>query len=194
MKLHLGSGKVRLEGWVNVDLDAPEADLLHDLRNPLPFEDESVEYIFNEHFIEHVTRKEALTFLRECKRVLKPNGVIRLSTPNLKFLVECYLKQNIGEWGYLWRPATPCTLMNEGMRLWGHKFLYDSAELALLLSDSGFKFFRFAHWRKSSINELANLENRPFHRELIVEAYKNKQIDCYQQTQDIYYQKNELGL
>ena len=191
MKLHLGSGKIRLNGWLNVDLEAPEADLHLDLRNPLPFESESVEYIFNEHFIEHITREEAISFLKECNRILKPNGVIRLSTPNLKFLVECYLAQNINEWGDLWRPASPCHMMNEGMRFWGHQFLYDAEELINLMSDSGFMYLKFARWRKSNINELTNLENRPFHKELIVEAYKKDILYTHMQHEN-YYGRNEL--
>jgi predicted SAM-dependent methyltransferase len=177
MKLHLGSGPVRFEGWLNIDLDAPQADMHLDLRQPLPFDDASVEYIMNEHFIEHLTRENALALLTECRRVLSTNGVLRLSTPNLKFVVACYLARNIGEWGDLWEPATPCRLVNEGLRLWGHQFVYDAEELVSLLRESGFADVRFVRWRESIIKELAGRETRPFHGELIVEATKTGRAD-----------------
>jgi|GEM_PF-2346294 len=182
MKLHLGSGPVHLDGWLNVDLDAPNADLHLDLRKPLSFADESIEYIFNEHFIEHITREEALALLKECHRVLSKYGVLRLSTPNLKYLAVSYLARNIDEWGELWRPTNPCRLLNEGMRSWGHEFLYDAEELILILSEAGFSNVRFVRWRESSIDELAGLETRPFHNEVILEAVKSGHIDASQEV------------
>lgn len=181
MKLHLGSGDVRLDGWLNVDLEAPCADLHLDLRKPLPFGDESVEYIFNEHFIEHIDRKDALSLLKECCRVLNQNGVLRLSTPNLRYLAVSYLSRNINDWGDLWQPKNPCHLMNEGMRFWGHEFLYDAEELNIILSEAGFEYIRFVPWRESTVDKLAGLESRPFHQELIIEAFKNNNI-CLQES------------
>jgi predicted SAM-dependent methyltransferase len=172
MKLHLGSGSVRHDGWLNVDLDAPSADLHLDLTEPLPFDDGSVEFIVNEHFIEHVTRDEALALLKECHRVLCPDGVLRLSTPNLKFLTVCYLSRRIDEWDDLWMPANPCRMMNEGMRSWGHQFMYDADELTAILTEAGFAHITFVAWCESAIDELVGLESRPFHGELIVEAAK----------------------
>ena len=90
MKLHLGCGTNRIEGWLNVDIDSPQADLHVDLRQPLPYADAAVAFIFNEHFLEHITRDEGLTFLRECRRVLKPSGVFRVSTPDLRWLIAQY--------------------------------------------------------------------------------------------------------
>jgi len=176
MKLHLGSGSVRFEGWLNVDLDAPSADMHLDLRQVLPFEDESVEYIMNEHFIEHLTRDEALAFLKECHRVLRADGVLRLSTPDLEFLTVRYLARDIEEWKGLWLPETPCRMMNEGMRSWGHQFMYDAEELSGILAQAGFGEVRFARWRESAIPDLVGLEDRPFHGELIVEASRRSRV------------------
>lgn len=90
-KIHLGCGSVYFSEWLNIDLDSPVADLHLDLTKPLPFEDCSATHIFNEHFIEHISRTEALKFLIECRRVLSFNGVIRITTPNLRFLIASYL-------------------------------------------------------------------------------------------------------
>ena len=180
MNLHLGSGNVRLEGWLNIDLDSENSDLHLDLREKFPFEDESVNFIFSEHLIEHFLREDALSFLKECYRVLKQGGVIRLSTPNLRFLVLTYLSYNTTEWGDLWQPANPCQMMNEGMRFWGHQFLYDADELIEILREAGFEVTQFVGWGQSEHAELHGLETRPFHHELIVESLKSSEIDVYQ--------------
>ncbi|MGH7042265.1 MAG: class I SAM-dependent methyltransferase, partial [Acetobacteraceae bacterium] len=90
MKLHLGCGPVHLDGWINIDQDNEVADRKLDLRQSLPYETASASMIFCEHFIEHVTRDEARELLRECRRVLVPDGVLRLSTPDLRWLVIKY--------------------------------------------------------------------------------------------------------
>src|ERR1700751_4968643 len=71
--VHIGSGPNLLAGWINVDLNpVPGLDFALDVRRGLPFE--NVSLLFAEHFLEHLTLEEGLAFLRECRRVLKPNG------------------------------------------------------------------------------------------------------------------------
>lgn len=176
-KLHLGCGSVTFPGWVNIDLDSPEADLLLDLTEPLPFADSSVSHMFNEHFIEHVTREQAVAFLKECYRVLTPQGVIRITTPNLRFLTHCYFLDSTNEWGELWQPNSRCQMMNEGMRSWGHQFVYDAEELARVITEAGFKSITFQTYRQSGDKNLSGLESRPFHNELIVEARKSSAVE-----------------
>ena len=45
--------------------------------DPLPYRDDSLDFIFSEHFLVHLFLDEAMSLLRECYRVLKPYGVIR---------------------------------------------------------------------------------------------------------------------
>ncbi len=195
MKLHLGSGKVKLNGWQNIDLDAPEADMHLDLREKLPFGDQLITHIYNEHFIEHITREESVNLLRECHRILKNDGVLRLSTPNLKYITVAYLSRNITEWQDVsWQPETPCFLMNEAVRLWGHQFIYDAEELVKVLTEAGFNSVQFVNYGESADKELINLETRPFHNELIVEARKDNSgigIPC---TSSKEYDDNEAWL
>lgn len=172
-KLHLGCGSIRFEGWLNIDLESDDADLKLDLREPLPFEDESVDYIFSEHMIEHLVHSDGIRLLSECRRVLKPDGVLRISTPDLLWLTLVYHSELTSTWGQLWHPATPCQLMNEGMRSWGHLFLYDRPELVSTLVSSGFTNVVDQEWRKSTHSDLNGLESRPFHNDLILEASKN---------------------
>jgi predicted SAM-dependent methyltransferase len=48
------------------------------------------DYVFSEHMIEHVSYAEGLLMLRECLRVLKPGGRIRIATPSLEVLLDLY--------------------------------------------------------------------------------------------------------
>jgi predicted SAM-dependent methyltransferase len=162
---------------VNIDLDSPTADLLLDLTEPLPFADASVSHIFNEHFIEHITREQAVQFLKECHRVLTSEGAIRITTPNLRFLTFSYISNATSEWGDLWQPNSRCLMMNEGMRSWGHQFVYDAEELIRVLGEAGFKSLVFQTYRQSSDENFIELESRPFHNELIVEARKSSAAD-----------------
>jgi predicted SAM-dependent methyltransferase len=173
-KLHLGCGSVNFAGWLNIDLESPTADANLNLTKPLPFADGSITHIFNEHFIEHISRAEVINFLTECRRILCGNGVIRITTPNLRFLIASYLAGNKDEWDELWQPDTLCLMMNEGMRSWGHQFVYDAEELVRILVEVGFNSISFQEYRKSQDKELCGLESRPFHNELIIEARKTE--------------------
>lgn len=172
-KLHLGCGANILAGWENIDIDGPSPILRWDLTRPLPLPAGTVTFIFNEHFIEHVTRPQGIALLSECYRLLAPGGVLRISTPSLRKLLDEYLLGRTTEWIDVgWEPATPCQLINEGMRSWGHQFVYDAEELHGLLRDCGFAAIVKAEWRQSRHSELRNLECRPFHDEIILEATK----------------------
>lgn len=172
MKLHLGCGNNYIAGWVNIDISG-KVDMYADLRKPLPFPDQSVDFIFTEAVMEHFNYLDGLKLLIECHRVLKPEGVIRVSTPDLDFLIECYEQGRIKEFADVgWISESPCKFINEGLRLWGHQFVYDHDELVSSFNKAGFSKVSFTKWRESNYKELQNLESRPYHRELLVEAIK----------------------
>jgi len=171
-KLHLGCGPHIFPGWKNYDLEPGPGGIKCDLSRALPIDSASVDFIFSEHFIEHLSRDQGAAFLRECYRVLKPGGVIRISTPDLLQLIYCYLNDIITDWAPTWAPRTPARLVNEGMRLWGHQFIYDGDELSLALTEAGFKSIAGWDWRDSDHADLKNLEVRPYIGDLILEAMK----------------------
>lgn len=172
-KLHLGCGSNVLPGWANLDLEGPSPVIQWDLTQPIPAASDSFDYVYSEHFIEHIGLDEARALVRECQRLLKPGGTLRLSTPNLEKLVDEYRSGRLSEWDDMrWKPQTSCQLLNEGMRLWGHQFVYDLPELLALLRASGFSHIERMEWRKSTHDALRNIETRPYHDELIIEARK----------------------
>jgi predicted SAM-dependent methyltransferase len=163
-KLHLGSGKEILEGWINIDmLDIAHPDYVTwDLAGGLPsfYKDESVDFIFSQHFLEHLTRSQALALLSDCYRKLKPGGVMRIVVPDLAEVVRRYNKNNVyaDKGGY--SPKNRCEMMNDAFHKWGHKYMYDFAELHELVREAGFNSVYWPHHRASKHPELCFLESR----------------------------------
>jgi predicted SAM-dependent methyltransferase len=172
-KLHIACGSNVIDGWANIDRSHIKNVIRLDLTMPLPVRSETIRFIYSEHFIEHISLEQAKTMLGECYRILQPGGVLRLSTPSLRKLVDEYISKNLSEWSDIgWNPSTPCRMMNEGIRLWEHQFVYDTDELEHLLEEIGFCNVTHVTWRESKYEELQGLECRPFHGEIILESVK----------------------
>jgi predicted SAM-dependent methyltransferase len=149
-RLHLGAGRIRLPGWLDTDIDlnsAPSAAFL-DASKHFPFADATFDRIFSEHMIEHLEHGTGARMLRECFRVLKPGGVIRVSTPDLAVLLRLY-RPDLAEierrylsyivrWSLPDAPPHPVFVINNNFRAWGHKFLYDERTLRDALERAGF--------------------------------------------------------
>jgi predicted SAM-dependent methyltransferase len=178
-RLHLGCGIAGLghgakiyDNWTNIDIEGNGlTTFAWDLATPLPLPNASVQFIYSEHFIEHLSLAEGRLLLSECRRLLMHNGVLRMSTPDLVMLARMYVDGNVREWADMgWEPLTPCDLVNEGMRCWGHQYVYDESKLTALLRETGFRSVTRCAWRQSTHEPLTGLETRPYHGDLIVEA------------------------
>lgn len=173
LKLHLACGSHLLDGWVNVDAFSSDRVSRWDLTQPLPFDDGRVSFIFSEHFIEHLPKIRGAAFLCECFRVLRTGGVLRISTPSLEFLLDCYRENRLDEWRELgWLPESASDLVNEGLRAWGHEYLYDFSAMESALRLAGFANVERVCWHRSIHEDLSDLESRPFHSDIIFEATK----------------------
>ena len=81
MRLNLGCGYSKLDGWVNVDLfEICEPDVIHDLNEPFPWEDNSIEQIVAIHTMEHLHNWWGA--FCECARVLEPGGTVEIRVPH----------------------------------------------------------------------------------------------------------------
>lgn len=90
--LNIGCGKIVHSAWLNIDLESASPLVIsHDIRHGLPFESESVDACYTSHMIEHLTHDAACNLLKECRRVLKPGGVIRVVVPDMEAIVRAYL-------------------------------------------------------------------------------------------------------
>jgi predicted SAM-dependent methyltransferase len=173
LKLCLGAGGAPIAGWVNVDFE-PGCDVRLDLRFPLPVADASVALIASEHVIEHLALEDGVGLMRECRRVLADDGVLRIATPDLAALVLAYQ----GDWraqdwvnwpGHEWIDSA-ARMLNVSFRSWGHLHLYDEAELTRRLREAGFASTRRCALGESPTPGLAGLETRADSL-LVVEAW-----------------------
>ncbi len=119
IKLHLGCGTVVVDGWINVDysLGARLSKIptfryfnkklklfdvewkgnifLHDLTKKLPWKDNSVDYIYCSHTLEHFTKDDGRYLLSEIYRVLKKGGLTRIIVPDLGIIIDKFNKKEI---------------------------------------------------------------------------------------------------
>ncbi|WP_404369832.1 class I SAM-dependent methyltransferase [Sphingomonas sp. MMS24-J45] len=133
--LNLGGGSNTIEGALTADLD-PRADTYMNLAKRLPFADSSIDYVFTEEFIEHISKGDAAIMLRECARVLKPGGVLRIATPDLDWLSAGLIDGTV-----------PCDLINDTFYGHGHRYLYSRAEMLKAVRAAGFGDVRHSTYK-----------------------------------------------
>jgi predicted SAM-dependent methyltransferase len=213
LKLNLGCGHFLVDGWVNIDKSPSvvlarfprlrrglgRAGLLNseqergfprgivhaDVGKHIPVADGAADFAYSSHMIEHLSRWQGLAFVRECRRVLRPGGVLRLATPDLALLVSSYLKNEFPEPFDQMPTAADSFVLEYGAyfdieentakrlvrRLASpsiHQWLYDFDSLSCLLEEGGFTDVTRTEYRAGSCPDLDQLELRP--RSLFVEA------------------------
>jgi predicted SAM-dependent methyltransferase len=157
-KLHVGSGPLVREGWINIDAyPFPGVDYVLDIRSGLPFEE--VSHIYAEHFLEHLDFGTGLEFLAECRRVLRDDGALRLSTPNLDWVWRT--QYHPGEWNSGNEAVRDCFALNKSFRGWGHRFLYNLDTLTETLHAAGFAEVRACEYGESDDLLLKGIERHP---------------------------------
>lgn len=188
MKLHLGCGSNVLHGWSNLDLQAFPGALAADLSKPLNFEANSVNFIYSQHFIEHLDEVDGFNLLKECFRVLKTGAVMRLCCPDLEQYVQAYLNwnrekaksansslfengANFLNFAFFGEALPELKFFNTRSTNDGHKYHYDYQDLSQKLLRIGFSKVERQEFKKSAYPELSGLENR-ITRNLIIEAVK----------------------
>ncbi len=167
LRLHLGCGKVRFEGWVNMDADdvPGTVDLVWDLRDGIPAADATCEYIYSEHVLEHFPVDAGVSLLRECRRALRPDGVLRVAMPSLDAVLEKVCRGDWRDQDWLRWPEygfvkTRAEMLNILFRWWGHEWLYDDEELIRRLREAGFEEIRRLPHGSSDASELRGRETR----------------------------------
>jgi predicted SAM-dependent methyltransferase len=183
IKLHLGCGRNTIGGWINTDFDTRKhPDVKNHLdvtdkfsirekgKDDIIIDDNSVDYIFSEHMIEHLTYQEGKFMLEECFRVLKVGGKIRISTPDLKFLIDLYtddktdlqkryIDYTVNHRAYNVSIGIDTFIINNYVRDWGHIFIYDEKTLKSLFESVGFSDVKSYLISESEDENLKNLEN-----------------------------------
>jgi SAM-dependent methyltransferase len=171
-KLHVGCGDRPAAGWCNIDVAHIQGDVQYvDALKRLPFADETFQYVFSEHFIEHLSFDDGMKFFKEAHRALKRGGILRTATPDLNFLMELNSASDSGNAekyrryiDYVSRnfaprqPASPVTCANATFYGWGHRFIWNAAFMSEALKPLGFGDFRAYKPGQSDLPELRGIE------------------------------------
>jgi predicted SAM-dependent methyltransferase len=195
LKLNIGCGTSGIPGWVNIDNsptillsrlpfgrrifrtpDWPRDVLRADVRKRIPFLDSSVSYIYSSHTFEHFTYEESLAVAKECFRVFKPGGILRIVVPDLGMIVRDYLadtsnpKASHRFIGRLLLTSGVRDVIHSGAH---HKQMFDGASLVHLLREAGFASPAVSAFGSSRIPDIANIDLESRRREsLYVESVR----------------------
>lgn len=216
IKVNLGCGPVGKDDWTNVDwgmlaflhcvpcvekillklnlfpkgynMKWPKNLKLHNCRRKLPFKDGSVDYVYTSHFLEHFKKFEAERIIRDCRRILKKGGLIRIAVPDLEILARKYTEKDAAYFKKIY------ALMNFGREYEGkgdflladifmdnfypafyklepaginkllsrfvrpHFWMYDYDSLVSLLAVSGFRNIQRKNFRQGDVPDAAELD------------------------------------
>lgn len=133
--INLGGGNHHIDGCLTVDIK-PRADAYVDITKPLPFADNSIDAIFCEEVIEHINLELGCQLLKECYRILKPDGVIRLTTPDLNWFA-----------GRVSQSIKTCNKINGVFYNHGHHYLYTREALQFYSQQAGFTNLKMSTYK-----------------------------------------------
>jgi predicted SAM-dependent methyltransferase len=151
MKLNLGSNRKKLEGYVNIDINAAYApDVVCDVTAGLPYPDNSAKAIRADDFLEHIPTEKTIFVMSEIWRVLEPDGVLYASTPDAEY----------GQGAYM--DPTHINFWTEGRWLYFSNFHYR----ALYDIEANFRILECTR-------KLSDQKNRVYHLNVVAMAVKN---------------------
>jgi predicted SAM-dependent methyltransferase len=135
LRVHLGSGPINMQGWVNVDARAYDhVHVVSDGFDLHEFSDGSISEIYLCHVLEHFSFIEAEKLLISLRLKIRPGGIIRISVPCFDKLVKIYEEsdRNINNIKY-------ALMGGQEYKYNFHKSLYTSLFLKNLLMQCGFR-------------------------------------------------------
>ena len=138
----------------------------HDLSHSLPLKEQTVDFIYSSHFLEHLFRPNAEQLLEECLRILKPGGTVRICVPDLAYAISLY---SLGEKEKMLEEYF--FVEGKGSYLARHKYMYDFKLLKALLEKIGFTQVTLCSYQIGNTPDINKLDNRQ-EDTLFVEAIK----------------------
>ena len=138
LKIHLGSGEINLQGWINIDARKfKHIHLISDGFDLSNFKKDSVNEIYACHVMEHFSFKETDNFIEKIYNKLKPGGYFRVSVPDLDKLIKLYKKQKKLE------VIKNAIMGGQNYPNDFHKSIYNFPQLKKILQKKGFKNIKF---------------------------------------------------
>lgn len=224
LKLNIGCGLNAPLGWINIDsslsarfirvpwlrwmlvlfhiissrqanIQWPKNIYFYDVRKGLPFSDNSAGVIYLSHFLEHLSRQNALFFIKESYRVMDTRGIIRIIVPDLVQYAQQYIKNikekskedlikeqpSIDFLNNLGIFADEFHVVNSFFRFYKkivydkniHKWVYDEYSLTVLLLKCGFANIQRKRYNESLIEDIEKLDDYArFDNAICLEAQK----------------------
>lgn len=92
--LNVGCGNRYHPHWINIDISPHSNDVIAcDISQGIPLPGDSCDVVYHSHVLEHIRRNDSPFFMKECYRVLKPGGILRVATPDLEQICRLYLEK-----------------------------------------------------------------------------------------------------
>lgn len=142
-----------------------------DVTEEPPFDTACADWVYAEHLLEDVPPDTGISWLQEARRILRPAGLLRLTTPDLCKYVRNYLN---GEGFFaehrerllgILDPAPPMPdrpdfMINQIFYFYGHRWIYDEDEVKHVLTQAGFDpgGMRVTSFRKGHRHDVAMLD------------------------------------
>jgi predicted SAM-dependent methyltransferase len=175
-RLNWGCGTEPQPGWINSDIkEDPTVDISCDILQGLPLEEGSIDYVVSIHALPELSLPDQVPALTELRRVLTPDGVLRLALPDLDRAIDAYRR---GDRDYFLIPdedaRAPSSKLIVQLLWYGYsKTLFTRDFIAELLLRAGFREVEQCAYREtaSAFAEIVELDNRP-EESLFVEARK----------------------
>jgi len=198
LKINIGCGLSGAPGWCNID-NSPTIPLSrlklgrllfptpawpkdvrrHDVKKGLPFAEQSVSCIYSSHTFEHFSWAESLAVAKECFRVLRPGGVLRVVVPDLQLIAREYLRDSdpMASHRFVDRLLLSHTIHDLFHRGAHHSQMFDESSLIALLRQAGFEEPIVSNFMQSRITDitLIELEQRK-HESLYVESVRQETV------------------
>lgn len=138
----------------------------HNLMKNVPFDDESVDFVYTSHFLEHLPKPHGHNFLAEIHRILRSGAKVRIAVPDLEYAVSLYAK------GEKEKMLDDFFFVDEHLGYFArHKYMYDFELLKEYLSALGFVDIAKCEFSKGSVPDCDKLDVYP-EISLYVEATK----------------------
>tara|TARA_R110000824_G_scaffold195409_2_gene378168 strand:+ start:13071 stop:13616 length:546 start_codon:yes stop_codon:yes gene_type:complete len=146
VKINMGCG-LRNFGtdWIHID-GASYKHIEHRSITNLEMNSDTVDLIYASHVLEYFNRQEGCTLLAEWRRVLKPDGILRLAVPDFAALTRLYQEKKIRLENVL---GPLYGAMQMGTETIYHKTTYDLENLSMFLTQNGFYEIMKYNWRET---------------------------------------------
>ena len=143
--IHLGCGEVNSPEFINIDSRYfPHIHHVSDVQNLPFFTDNFADLIYTSHALEHIPMSEVKDALTEWKRVLKYDGILRISVPDFEKIVSIY-QDNNHSIDSIWKPLMGGQEYSENY----HYSVFNYDYLEKLLLECGFKNIRL--WKPEDV-------------------------------------------